>query len=221
MEKISIIIPVYNGEKFIQEAIESALNQDYENKEVIVVDDGSTDDTRALILQYWGKITMVLQSNQGTANALNTGIRNSVGEWIKWLSADDVLYPNALTETMKQVDDKNCIYYTSYDYIGDHGGEFIEPERDINDLWSFFYGNGSTSLIHKSVFNKCGVFDDSLKHSEDYEFWLRATMVYGVKLKLIPIKTIKYRIHSGQLTNKAGGSNDVMIKNKIRGLMNG
>lgn len=221
---ISIIIPVFNGERYLRECIQSALDQDYGDKEIIVIDDGSMDKTKDILLEFDG-INQVWKLNGGTASALNSGIKNSSGEWIKWLSADDVMYPNALSKfALADKPDTNAIYYTHYDRIDENGNilsEFMEPVRDESILWSFFYGNGSSSFIHKSVFEKCGLFDESLGHSEDYEFWLRATQVYGVKLRLLNFKSIKYRMHPEQLTNKVGGSLDEYIKKKIRGMING
>ena len=217
---VSIIIPVYNCEKYIREAIQSALDQTYGNTEIIVVDDGSTDKTRDIILEF-KDITTIFKVNGGTASALNAGIRAGSGKWIKWLSADDVLYKDAISEMMKRVLDRYTIHYTHYDYIDENGnvtGEFVERDRPESELWGYFYGNGSTSLFHRDLIDKIGYFDDSLRHSEDYEFWLRATQVYGCRLCLLNMKSLKYRRHPDQLTHKVGGSNDSLIKNKIKKL---
>lgn len=218
--EISIIIPVYNGEKYIQKAINSAKAQNYDSFEIIIVNDGSTDKTHDILCGIEG-IIYLIKPNGGTASALNCGIRNAKGQWIKWLSADDELYPNALKDMMSLASDKNTIYYTNYHIINEISniiGEFIEPGHESKELWSFFFGNGSSSLIHRDVFSKCGVFDETLGHSEDYEFWLRATHVYGIQMKLIPTFTLKYRRHPDQLTNKVGGSLDSLIKNKVKKL---
>lgn len=219
---ISIVIPVWNGAKYLKEAIDSALNQTFEDKEVIVVDDGSTDNSLDIIKGFGDKIKWSSSNiNSGTATALNYGIKLASGEWIKWLSADDVLYPDALQNMMSCVYDKNIIYFTDYDIIDDLGnkrGELLEPYRNLEqqkrDLKNYFFGNGSTSLIHKSVFEKCGLFDEEFKHSEDYEFWCRCLFKYGVELRAIPIKTLKYRIHPEQLTRKVGGSLNWEIQKK-------
>lgn len=225
---VSIIIPAYNAEKYMDEAIQSALDQTYSDIEVIVVDDGSTDKTWWKLCHQWrkeGVKTLTTRENKGPATALNMGIKYADGEWIKWLSADDVLEPDAIELIMKNIEGvpvdewSKSIYYTHYKII-DKDGKFIkvftEPERRESDLWKLFYGNGSTSLIHRDVFKLCGLFDENLRHSEDYEYWLRATQLYGVHLKLIPEYTLKYRRHAGQLTNTVGGSLDQTIKDSIR-----
>ncbi len=225
---VSIVIPVYNGEKYIKEAIDSALNQTYKETEILIVNDGSTDGTQEIIRIYEGGIIgfhfIEHEKNYGIAAALNTGIENTKGQFIKWLSADDVLETNAVETMMKYaLQDRynwhKSIYYSHYHIIDENGnfkGEFKEPTRVESDLWSFFYGNGSSSLIHRDVFKLCGLFNEDFSHSEDYEFWLRATQLYGVKLKLVPEFTLRYRNHPGQLTNKVGGKNDAKIKATIR-----
>ena len=220
----SIIIPVYNGEKYILEAVVSALNQTIPC-EVIVVNDGSTDKTHELLCGV-PNITYLIKNNGGTASALNIGIRNSNGNWIHWLSADDVLYPDAVEKMLKNIDNNEKIYYSNYDIINEKSeliGEFIEPiernfrtrEERFKELMGNYYGNGSSSMIHKSVFDKIGYFDETLGHSEDFDFLLKA-ISKGIDLKLIPIKTLKYRYHDEQMTKKVGGSLNDLIRSRYR-----
>ena len=219
---VSIIIPCYNGEKFLQEAIDSALNQTHRHIEIIVVDDGSTDTSR--VIAQNSNVQVISKKNGGIASALNAGIVNAKGNFIKWLSADDVLEPSAIEVMLHEIsinshDYHKAIFYTPYTIIDENGkkiADFKESERDESYLWTAFYGNGSSSLIHRSIFKLCGLFDESLPHSEDYEFWLRATQLFGVELILIPFVTLKYRYHVGQLTKKVGGSLDKQIKASIR-----
>ena len=95
---VSIIIPVYNGSNYVKEAIDSALAQTYKNIEVIVVNDGSTDNTEKIVKSYGDKIRYFYKENGGVASALNLAIENSKGEYISWLSHDDVYYPNKIQE---------------------------------------------------------------------------------------------------------------------------
>lgn len=225
---VTIVIPVYNGEKFIEECINSAKNQTEKDIEIIVVNDGSTDGTHDICKSING-ITYLIKPNGGTASALNCGIRNSHGMWIHWLSADDVLYPTAIEDMLDTInrteDNDKYIYYSNYDIIDENSsiiGEFIEPiERNyasqadrFNELLCNYYGNGSTSMVHRSVFKKIK-YDETLAHSEDYEFMLHA-MTEGYDMKLVPSKTLKYRRHAGQLTNTVGGSLSEFIRSKYR-----
>lgn len=215
----SIIIPAYNAEKYIKKTLESAILQMYNDYEIIVVNDGSTDRTAEIVSEYKSMVRLITQPNKGTAAALNTGIKamNKNSGWFKWLSADDLLHENSLYHVKQEIQklgdaSKNTIFYTHYDIV-DHEGNFVKEfiEPDYNKLSAFernvilldhYYGNASSSFIHKSLFSKIGYFDETVGYAEDYEFWLRACLLHNVNLHLIPIKSLKYRVHSGQLTSK-------------------
>lgn len=222
---VSIIIPVYNGERFIQECVESALNQDYEEIEVIVVNDGSTDKTLDILKHYDNQIILINQDNYGVSSALNRGILHSKGEWIHRLSADDVLYYHAISSMVKNIKSNNEIYYSDYNIINAKGEiikPFIEPiERNskskvsrFNELVNNFYGNGSSAIFHKSLFDKIQ-FDESISYYEDYDFWLNA-MNNGYDLILIPIITCQYRRHENQMTKRIDRSFSEIIRNRYR-----
>jgi glycosyltransferase involved in cell wall biosynthesis len=224
--RTSIIIPVYNGKKYIERCINSAKSQTLDDIEIIVVDDGSTDNTLKIISEI-PDITVLIKPNGGTASALNTGIRNAKGDWIHWLSADDMLYENAIELMLDEIqitpNMRNYIFYSHYDIIDENDtiiDQFIEPvernlktrEERFKELLGNYYGNGSSTMIHKSVFEKIK-YDESLPHSEDYDFMLNA-MKNGYDMKLVNRKTLKYRRHKDQLTNKVGGSLSDMIRSK-------
>lgn len=219
---------MYNTEKYIIECIESALNQTYEEIEVIVINDGSTDNSLKILEKYSDKIKIFSKQNGGTASALNLGIKNMTGEWFKWLSADDVLYPNAIEELIletKKFENKKIILYSNYDIINSKGEiikQFIEP--NYNELSSFDFnailldrhvGNGTTSLIHKSILDKYGIFDEEIGFEEDYELWLRFCFIHGCRLHLVPKILAKYRIHESQLTQSKIGESSKKA-NEIR-----
>ncbi len=221
--KVSIIIPVYNAENYLKECVESALNQSYKDIEIIAIDDGSKDNSLKILESFKSKIKIISKKNGGTATALNKGIKEMTGEWFKWLSADDVLYPNAVEELIKEAekikDKKNIILYSNYDIIDSNSKnikQFIEP--DYNNLSTFDFnvilldhhiGNGITSLIHKSAFEQYGVFNETIGYAEDYELWLRFCLIHKCRLYLIPKILAKYRVHKTQLTqSKIGESLD-------------
>ena len=215
-DKVSIVIPVFNAQEFLEECVNSALNQTYSNTEIIVVDDGSTDHSPEILKKYSDRIILVTKKNGGTASALNEGIRSMTGTWFKWLSADDVLYPNALEEMIiesSKIENKeNTIFYSNYDIINSDGkiiDKFIEP--NYNELESFqqhvilldhYFGNGTTSLIHRSTIEKYGLFDETIGYKEDYELWLRYCVLHNCRLHLIPKILAKYRVHQKQLTKE-------------------
>src|SRR2546428_1497219 len=98
MTKVSIIIPVYNAEKYLDKCINSAINQTYPDIEIIAVNDGSTDRSLDILKKYSDKIKIISKENGGLASARNAGFKGARGEWIKPLDADDILYPNAVEE---------------------------------------------------------------------------------------------------------------------------
>lgn len=215
--KVSIVIPVYNAEKYLDECIVSALNQSYPEIEIIAVNDGSTDDSSTILNKYKNDIIIINKKNGGTASALNAGISIMTGDWFKWLSADDVLKNTAVEKLVNEIKkygdkSKKCIFYSNYDLIDRNSKkirEFNEPNN--NNLESFqqniilldnFYGNGTTSIMHKSIFDKCDLFDEKLGYKDDYEFWLRCCLLFGYELHLVDENLAKYRIHESQLTKQ-------------------
>ena len=133
--KVSIIIPVYNAEKYLDKCITSALHQTYENIEIIAVNDGSTDNSLQILKKYSNKIKIIDKINGGTATALNAGIKAMTGEWFKWLSADDILLENSIEsfiQETKKIDSEShmTIFYSNYYLIDESStiiGQFVEP----------------------------------------------------------------------------------------------
>lgn len=213
---VSIVVPVFNVEKYLNECIDSALSQSYQNVEIIAVNDGSTDSSSKILSKYGDKIKVITKENGGIASALNAGIQLASGDWIKWLSADDALYPNAISDLMAESRglsyQERYIFYGSFDFIDSEGNVFdkqIEP--NLNELSDFdfnvalldhFIGNGTTSLIHKKLIEKYGFFNTDWSHAQDYELWLRYSIQHNCRLRLTPKVVAKYRVHQGQGTRR-------------------
>ena len=220
--KVSIVIPVYNAEKYLGACIESCINQTYKDIEIIIVDDGSTDNSSDIIMKYFHLhpklITPIVKSNGGTASALNIGIDNMKGEWFKWLSADDVLLPTAIENMLNMIEPlpHDQLFYTDYDII-DESSKIISSFKDreyLNqkpDLYNNFFGNGSTTLIHRRMFDVVGRFNTNMPFDEDYEFWLRWVLVFGLKMKYLPITTLRYRVHPDSLTSTKSLNEDKKV----------
>jgi glycosyltransferase involved in cell wall biosynthesis len=133
---VSIVIPTYNRADLLPQAIESALNQTYRNIEIIVVDDGSTDETDDVCRRYGAKVRYIRKRNGGVASALNKGISEMQGEWLKWLSSDDYLQPEAVELLLRKAQDVNAkIVYSSFRMV-DVNGKVIRScqERDMDYL---------------------------------------------------------------------------------------
>lgn len=214
-DKVSIVIPVYNNEKFLNESIVSIIKQTYNNIEIIAINDGSTDESLKILNQYSDKITIINQENKGLTAALKTGTNYMSGKWFKWFSPDDILYPNAIetlvTETKKFP--KNTIVYSNWEIIDENGKKLRDfHESNYNDLDNFQFNlrlldgqqiNVNTTLIPSSIF-KIGCTFQTLDDPTviDYDFFLRAGILFNVNFHLIPKSLVKYRIHPKQLSHK-------------------
>ncbi len=211
---VSVVIPVYNSEKFVIQSIESVLNQTYNNIEIIAVDDGSTDDSLNILQQYSDKITITSQSNQGLAFALNAAIKKINGKWFKWLSPDDVLFPNAIEILVNEAKKlpENTIVYSNWEIIDENDKKLRSfSEQNYNDLKVFDFNvrlldgqqiNVNTTLIPSFLFEK-GCLIQELKDpvAIDYDFFLRAGIFYDIKFHLVPKSLLNYRIHPNQLSH--------------------
>ena len=188
---VSIIIPVYNGANYLRCAIDSAINQDYQNIEIIVVNDGSTDDTEEICKNYGDKIIYFFKENGGVASALNMAIRNSNGEYISWLSHDDYYLPEKISRQIYFLQkiknnhqillfsDVNCHYIQNDNII-----EIVKIEIDIPhfglfskiESLKFLFStslHGCSLLIPKTLFQQTGYFNENLATTQDYDLWFK------------------------------------------------
>lgn len=209
--KVSIIIPVYNGANFMREAIESALSQTYGNIEVIVVNDGSSDNgkTARIARSYGDKIRYFEKPNGGVATALNLGIEKMTGEYFSWLSHDDMYTPNKIEEEVRWLlmqPDKTTIVAEGYQVVNEKG-EYLytvnihslyAPEQLRNAMFLIMRGgvNGCALLIHKSHFERVGLFDPSLPTTQDYDLWFR--MFRGQNVCYMESSNVLSRSHEEQ-----------------------
>lgn len=214
--KITIIIPVYNGSNFIKQAIESAITQTYTNIEIIVINDGSTDNgkTAEIIKSFGDKIKYIEKENGGVASALNRGIKEATGEYISWLSHDDIYLPNKIEkeiEALNTLENKNTIIFSNFELINEKGEIFaktdytknIKKEKLCQGIYPVVKGcvNGCTILIPKDCFEDVGYFKQELKTTNDYEMWIRLFSKFPSYF--IEEILIQYRIHQNQDTNKS------------------
>ncbi|MEI6690164.1 MAG: glycosyltransferase [bacterium] len=193
---VSIVIPVYNGTRYLCQAIDSALAQTHKNCEVIVVNDGSTDDTEEIVKSYGNKIRYIGKKNSGVSDALNIGIIEAKGQYISWLSHDDVFEPNKIeqqVETLNEIDAdlrNKTILFSNYRIINENADIVesvnIENVHDVRKFQCHYYPVvkglvfGCTTLIPKNILIKEGLFDPSLRTSQDYDMWLRLFPKYNI-----------------------------------------
>jgi glycosyltransferase involved in cell wall biosynthesis len=186
--KVSIIIPVYNGANYLAEAIQSSLDQDYENIEIVVVNDGSVDEnqTRNIALEFKDKITYLEKKNGGVASALNYAIEHSTGEYISWLSHDDLYATNKVSKQMAKLEANGspCVVFSAFATI-DESGKLLHriyyPELDTKEMVFEFLKNcrvHGCSLLIPKYFLITESFNTKLRHFQDYDLWIRLTQKY-------------------------------------------
>ncbi len=212
---VSIVIPVYNSEKFLVPCIESILAQTYDNIEIIAVDDGSTDSSAKILHKYSDKITVISQQNSGLASALNRGIKEMTGNWAKLFSADDMLYPDTMEVLVNEIKKlpENTIVYSNWDIIDEQNKKLRTfSESNYNHLENFDFNvrlldgqqiNINTIMIPASLFERgCLIEKTDDPVAIDYDFFLRAGILFGTKFYLVSKPLIQYRVHENQLSHK-------------------
>ena len=191
--KISVVIPCWNQAQYLPEAIESVLAQTLKPHEVIVVNDGSPDDTRYIAKSY-PEVKYIEQVNKGLASARNTGIMNMTGDYFYPLDADDKMYPNCVERVSRVIEETDAdIVAPSFRCFGEQTGEVIlMPEPQFND---FKAGNriGYFSAIKKQALLEIGGYSPRMIHGyEDYHLWVNMLHA-GKRIVTIPEPLIFYR----------------------------
>ena len=206
--KITVLMPVYNGEKYLTEAIESILNQTNSDFEFIIIDDNSTDGTAGILKRYLQKdnrIRLFNMLNQGLATSLNYGLELAQGKYIARMDSDDISMPERL--------EKQAMFMDKNPYIGVCGTWIkIFGERNYikkypqthEEIWSRLLFEcplaHPTVMIRKDMLIKNNLYYDiNCKHNEDYELWTRVSNIS--RMANIPEGLLKYRLHNKQLTN--------------------
>lgn len=223
MPKVSVIIPTYNRGYLIREAIDSVLKQDFKDFEIIVVDDGSTDNTKEVLSNY-ENIRYIYQQNKGRSEAKNTGIRAARGAYIAFLDDDDIWLSNKLEKQIAFLDShsETGLVHTFSEVI-DEDGNILgkETERRLNfykqaiKIGYTYEGMSrlcimflSTVTLRKECFSLAGFFDGNIPAFEDWDFYLRFALKY--KISLIPEILVKYRLH------KKNTSSNEFIRGRIQ-----
>ena len=208
---VSVIIPTYNRGWILQEAIDSVLEQDFHDYELIVVDDGSVDNTPTILKAYKNEITVLRQANQGVSAARNSGIKAATGRLISFLDSDDLWLPRKLSTQVKFFNDHPQAVITQTQERWIRNGVRVNPKKRHHKFSGMIFERSlalclvspSAVMIKKSLFNTVGIFDESLPACEDYDLWLRISCRYPVHLIETPL-IIKRGGHDDQLSKAAG-----------------
>lgn len=217
---VSVVIPNYNYARYLNGAIDCALTQSHENVEVIVVDDGSADNSRSIIEGYGDKIKAIFQSNAGVSAARNNGAKLAAGEYIAFLDADDIWFAEKLEKQVglfeleknlglvhvgvEEFDDEGNTLKIRLDGMsGDVSHELLLFERSV------VLGGGSGMMIPRDVFEQVGGFDLNLLTSADWDLFYRVSTKH--KIGFVPEVLLKYRIHGSNMHGNINRMEDEML----------
>lgn len=207
---VSVVIPVYNGERYVADAVSSALKQTLEPREVIVVDDGSTDSTADILADFGDRIRVISQPNRGVSVARNAGIRAATSSWIGQLDADDTWRPHKLERVAAVVRNQSAVRmvfsavrHLSEDSRGayeNHRPTDLECQHIREELMArnVVLGGCSGPVIRRQCFKEVGLFDESLRSAEDWDMWIRIASRYEVRY--VDEVLVDRREHPGSLS---------------------
>ncbi len=212
--KISYVIPFYNARRFIQQCLQSIFENEAEPFNVIIVDDGSTEEIYDIISSFGPAIHYIRQENQGAGAARNAGIQAATGAYIRFVDADDVLLStDALRQQLSMLDQHPSVglVYGQSVIIDDHGqpsgsrkprfakGDYVHDGADeLERLLRSNYITTSTTVIRRSLIEQIGVFRTDLRAGQDYDFWIRIAQVSAIAYVSIPVAA--YRKHATGIT---------------------
>jgi glycosyltransferase involved in cell wall biosynthesis len=229
---VSVIIPAYNYAHFLPEAIESALSQSWDKVEIIVVDDGSTDNTPDVAARYGSHIRYIRQQNAGLPAARNTGIRAAKYPLIGFLDADDRWKPGFLSKAIEcftRHEEPYGIVASQAVYVDEHGQAFelkaltwhVHGRLNHRDILLKTRFSPSAVVARKAVLEEAGLFDESLRSSEDRDMWIRMAALKPVYL--IPERLVFIRRHRHSMSRNAARMREniftVLEKSKAQGLV--
>jgi glycosyltransferase involved in cell wall biosynthesis len=199
---VSCVVPVYNGVRFLADAVKSILGQTHPCLEIIVVDDGSTDDTPGAIAAFGSVIRSVRQTNQGPAAARNAGIALSAGSFIAFLDADDLWHSDKIMRQLARFQERPELEIS---FASMRNVTLDTPDREdgpLNpDLWPAVPFSPCTLLARRRVFDRVGLFDPALRRGEDTEWFVRM-MMRGITYEVMPDILLDRRIHGANLCSE-------------------
>lgn len=215
MKKVSIVLPVYNGEETIDAAIKSILEQTYECFELIAVNDCSTDDSKKIIENYAAQDSRVRlidnPRNMKLPRSLNIGFDNACGDYYTWTSDDNILLPGMLDRLVKELDQntETGMVYSNYTNIDENGEKINYVELGQADELAVSNPIGACFLYRKEIAERVGSYDENLFLAEDYDYWIR--IYKETKISHIDDNLYLYRRHSKSLT----ATKEAQIKKQV------
>ncbi|MEA3291031.1 MAG: glycosyltransferase family A protein [Pseudomonadota bacterium] len=216
---ISVVIPTCDRRAWIGQALDSVRQQTLQPVEVIVVDDGSTDDTTGFIRQRHPWVRLLTQGNHGVSHARNRGIEAARGEWIAFLDSDDTWQPEKLARQSVRLTERGAPPVCHTDEIWIRNGRRVNPMHKhakpegwiLRHCLPLCCVSPSSALIQREVFQKVGLFDETLPACEDYDLWLRIFSRYPAALAPEPL-VVKHGGHPDQLSRRYWGMDRFRIR---------
>jgi glycosyltransferase involved in cell wall biosynthesis len=207
---VSVIVPAYNRAGFILDALASAYDQDYSPMEVVVVDDGSTDDTRDVVESFECPVRYVYQEHAGVSPARNRGLAEAKGELIAFLDSDDVWTAGSLLYRVRQLMENP---HAEVAYGKTRVTNLVEGGklRRYRDGEASHHPCFSSMLIRRSAFDKIGAVDESFEHSEDID-WVCRAKEGGIAILRTDFVVLNYRIHGGNMTSDVDTNRGFMFR---------
>jgi glycosyltransferase involved in cell wall biosynthesis len=198
---VSCIIPAYNSERYLAEALDSVLAQTHRPLQVIVVDDGSTDGTAALAARYGEAITLLRQPNRGVASARNCGLRRATGEFVAYLDADDLWHPEKLTRQLARFQERPEIDLSVTHFQNFWVPELVEEAKRYDGhplahpTWSYVFG---TLLARHAFLDRVEALDEGVRQGDS--LWFVHVIDQGAVLDVIPDVLMRRRFHTANMT---------------------
>jgi len=208
---ISVIIPTYNRGWILKEALDSVIGQDFDDFELIVIDDGSTDETGQILDEYGSRIRTYFQPNRGVSAARNSGIQKAAGRYVAFLDSDDLWLPGKLSAQVDFFSSNPDAQVCQTDEIWIRRGIRVNPKRyHLKSSDNLFLRSlercmvsPSAAMMQRSLFGEVGLFDEGLPACEDYDLWLRISCRCTVALIPKPL-AVKRGGHADQLSRVTG-----------------
>jgi len=209
---VSCVIPVFNGERFLAEAIESVLAQRRAAIEIIIVDDGSTDRTKKAAERFEKCVTYIHQDNAGPASARNRGVQRACGEFVAFLDSDDLWHPEKTATQMERFDARADLAICTAHMQNFWSAEVEHEVSTLADgrLTEIQPNLGSSFMARRSLFLTIGLLDTAFKHRDIQEFILRAVDA-GLATESLPDVLVKRRIHDANISRHRSDAGDLEL----------